>query len=64
MPHLTSKLDSSKLSLAMIREITQTTLEMNVIVKAVEAVTNDLSLRYDPIKKNCYWNMPVIYLII
>lgn len=64
MPHLTSKLDSSKLSLAMIREITQTTLEMNVIVKAVEAVTNDLSLRYDPIKKTCYWNMPVIYLII
>lgn len=54
MPHLTSKLDSSKLSLAMIREITQTTLEMNVIVKAVEAVTNDLSLRYDPIKKTCY----------
>lgn len=35
----------------MIREITLTTLEMNVIVKAVEAVTNDLSLRYDPIKK-------------
>lgn len=64
MPHLTSKLDSSKLSLAMIREITQTTLEMNVIVKAVEAVTNDFSLRYDPIKKTCYWNMPVIYLII
>lgn len=52
MPHLNSKLDSSKFSLAMIREITLTTLEMNVIVKAVEAVTNDLSLRYDPIKKN------------
>lgn len=64
MPHLNSKLDSSKFSLAMIREITLTTLEMNVIVKAVEAVTNDLSLRYDPIKKTCYWNMPVIYLII
>lgn len=64
MPHLTSKLDSSKFSLAMIREITLTTLEMNVIVKAVEAVTNDLSLRYDPIEKTCYWNMPVIYLII
>lgn len=52
MPHLTSKLDSSEFSLAMIREITLTTLEMNVIVKAVVAVTNDLSLRYDPIKKN------------
>lgn len=64
MPHLTSKLDPSKFSLAMIREITLTTLEMNVIVKAVEAVTNDLSLRYDPIKKTCYWNIPVIYLII
>lgn len=54
MPHLTSKLDSTKFSLAMIREKTLTTLEMNVIVKAVEAVTNDLSLRYDPIKKTCY----------
>lgn len=52
MPHLTSKLDSSKFSLAMIREITLTTLEMNVIVKAVEAVTNDLSLRLRSNKKN------------
>lgn len=52
MPHLTFKLDSSNFSLAMIREITLMTLEMTVVVKAVEAVTNDLSLRYDPIKKN------------
>lgn len=51
MPHLTFKLDSSKFSLAMIKEITLMTLEMTVIVKAIEGVTNDLSLRYDPIKK-------------
>lgn len=51
MPHLTFKVDSSKFSLAMIKEITLMTLEMTVIAKAVEAVTNDLSLRYDPIKK-------------
>lgn len=51
MPHLTFKLDSNKFSLAMIKEITLMTLEMTVIAKAVEAVTNDLSLRYDPIIK-------------
>lgn len=51
MPHLTFKLDSSKFSLAMIKEITLMTLEMTVIVKAIEGVTNDLSLRNDPIKK-------------
>lgn len=52
MPHLTFKLDSRKFSLAMIKEITLMTFEMTVIAKAVEAVTNDLSLRYDPIIKN------------
>lgn len=54
MPHLTSKLDSSNFFFGNDKRKTLTTLEMNVIVKAVEAVTNDLSLRYDPIKQTCY----------
>lgn len=40
----------------MIREIREITLMayMTVITKALKAVTNDLSLKYDPIEKPYY----------
>lgn len=54
MLYLIFKLDLSKFFLVMIREIILMILEMNVIVKVVEVVMNDLFLRYDLIEKICY----------
>lgn len=54
MLYLIFKLDLSKFFLVMIKEIILMILEMIVIVKVIEGVINDLFLRYDLIKKNCY----------